>query len=99
MRDMTVPVRGRRDADSAKTGRQVQRLAVIASMGVLLCSCSPGERSDANTNRKLEGYGGLVLGSSFEEAMSVAPPSNFNAYGLKECIEDMPMRGCFLSPG
>lgn len=77
---------------------RIRRFSVIASAGALLCSCYPGEGSDLATNRKLEGYGGLVLGSSFEEAMSAAPPSSFNAYGLKECIEDMPMRGCFLSP-
>ncbi|MBX9897472.1 MAG: hypothetical protein K2Y17_06165 [Qipengyuania sp.] len=30
--------------------------------------------------------------------MLVASPSDFNPYGLKECLEDMPIRGCFLSP-
>lgn len=39
-----------------------------------------------------------MLGSTFDEAMLVASPSDFNPYGLKECLEDLPIRGCFLSP-
>lgn len=57
----------------------------------VLSSCGPGGKDDAGSDRKLEGYAGLKLGSSFEEAMLIATPGDFNPYGLKKCLEDMPI--------
>lgn len=70
-------------------------ISVFALAAVALCSCEPNVQDKPEI---LDGYGGLTLGSTFEEAMSVASASAFNPYGIKKCLEEMPIKGCFLSP-
>ncbi len=65
---------------------------------VALGSCGPSDKSVGSNPRQLDGYAGLKLGSTFEGAMLVAAPRDFNPYGLNKCLEDMPIKGCFLSP-
>lgn len=67
-------------------------------LATLTGACAPNGTSEENGQNELVGYGGLVLGSTFEEATLVASPRLFNPYGLSECIQDMPISGCFLSP-
>lgn len=67
-------------------------------LATLSSACDPNGPSEENGQNELAGYGGLVLGSTFEEAMLVASPRLFNPYGLNECMQDMPVSGCFLSP-
>lgn len=64
----------------------------------ILSACGPAGKVDAGSDRKLDGYAGLKLGSTFEEAMLIANPRDFNPYGLKKCLEDMPIKGCILFP-
>ena len=74
-------------------GFRAQALALA-----MLSSCGPSGQTDGGSVRKLDGYAGLKLGSTFEEAMVIAAPRNFSPYGLKECLEDMPIEGCILFP-
>jgi NAD(P)-dependent dehydrogenase (short-subunit alcohol dehydrogenase family) len=55
---------------------------------------APGRRDDPRQRERTR----PGAARSRHAAMSAARPSNFNACGMKECIEDMPMRGCFLPP-
>jgi hypothetical protein len=71
------------------------KLGVITLAATALFSC---EQNVSNQPKSLDGYAGLRLGSTFEEAMAIVPPRIFNPFGLKECLEDMPIKGCFLSP-
>ena len=74
---------------------------IIAGVAIsLTASCADaGNGSGAvQSERELEGFGGVALGATFEETMAVAPPQLFNPYGLSKCLEEIPMRGCFLSP-
>ncbi len=73
-------------------------LGAIAMAMASLASCGPSGQLQGKSDRELDGYAGLKLGSTFEEAMLVAAPSDFNPSGLNECLEDMPIKGCFLSP-
>jgi hypothetical protein len=79
-------------------GRSELGAIALAMAMTSLTSCSPSGQLQEKGNRELEGYAGLKLGSTFEEAMLVAAPSDFNPFGMKECLEDMPIKGCFLSP-
>lgn len=76
------------------------RLFAVGSAFAIVCSCSEASPSSggAESLRELEGFGGVQLGSTFEEAIIAAPPDLFNPYGLSKCLNDMPIRGCFLSP-
>lgn len=42
-------------------------------------------------------FKGIELGSSFEEVISTVDADLFNPYGLKECFQEIALRGCFLS--
>ncbi len=85
-----------------RLGAQMQlgrnKIGATALAMAALGSCGPSDNSVGRNPRQLDGYAGLKLGSTFEEAMLVAAPRDFNPYGLKECLEDMPIKGCFLSP-
>lgn len=78
--------------------RKWKAIGSLGLAGALIASCSTGGVQAEQSPRELNGYAGLLLGSTFDKAMLVASPSDFNPYGLKECLEDLPIRGCFLSP-
>ncbi len=78
--------------------REWQAVGTICIAAALTASCSPSGAEVERGQRQLDGYAGLALGSSLDEALLVASPSQFNPYGLKECLDDMPLRGCFMSP-
>jgi hypothetical protein len=79
-------------------GRSELGAIALAMAMTSLASCGPSGSPQDKSDRVLDGYAGLKLGSTFEEAMLVADPSDFNPFGMKECLEDMPIKGCFLSP-
>jgi hypothetical protein len=73
-------------------------VGALFSTAMLLGACGLQDSLAGEAQQELQGYGGLILGSTFEQAMLIASPSDFNSYGYRECLEDMPIRGCFLSP-
>jgi hypothetical protein len=67
-----------------------------------LAGCDAAPSANENTTQPshepLKGYANLKFGSTLMEALGETGTERFNAYGLKECLDDMPLKGCFLSP-
>ncbi|WDF73493.1 hypothetical protein [Novosphingobium sp. KACC 22771] len=66
----------------------------IASIAV--CACSP--QSNSAEEDALNGYADLKLGMSYNDALSVIEPRNFNPVGVVECAAQIATKGCALFP-
>ena len=75
---------------------------ILAAASLVACESKPGanEAADAQEhNRKpIEGYADLKFGMTLMEALAQTGSERFNSYGLKLCLDDLPLKGCFLSP-
>lgn len=69
---------------------------------LMLMACSD-ETSVANgfiaepAPKRIDGFQDILLGIPFEDAIGRLGHEYFNQAGLKECFEDLPIRGCSLS--
>lgn len=79
--------------------------AVAALAAVLLAACdgpsienNPRENAAHASRKSIEGYGDLKFGTTLMQTIEVTGSERFNSYGLKKCLEDLPLKGCFLSP-
>lgn len=77
-----------------------------ALIGLCICtgcgSADPAERNvdpavATSTTKPIDGYGELKLGSSFEDVLGVVGGDQFNPYSLKDCFDNLAIRGCFLT--
>jgi|GEM_PF-1505767 len=76
---------------------------LLAGASILAgCDAAPGNSVAANATQPkrdpIEGYGELKFGSTLMEALAQTGSERFNSYGLKLCLDDLPLKGCFLSP-
>ncbi len=73
--------------------RMMRNLALIAML--LLAGC---DKLATAAKDPFDGYAGLKFGASLNEALALYPPDLFNPVGLRDCLNDLPIRGCFLPP-
>lgn len=69
---------------------------------IALAACSPTKSStptDTTTTvyKAVDGFRDLKFGSKFEDAIGKIDPSQFNPVSLKECFDQLALRGCGLS--
>lgn len=50
------------------------------------------------TQKPFEGYAGIKFGASLSEILVLYSPDLFNPVSLKNCLTDLPIRGCLLNP-
>jgi hypothetical protein len=89
-----------------RTSPQPQTALLVAAMAAFVAACdaaptagnSTAEDSAQSGRELLKGYGSLKFGSTLMEALADTGTERFNAYGVKECLDDLPLQGCFLSP-
>jgi len=64
------------------------------------CDASPSKPAGEQRAERppLKGYGALNFGSSFTDAIASVGSDRFNPFGFNECLDDLPLKGCFLSP-
>ncbi len=72
--------------------------AFAFSSALALCGCNDFAGTSTAPVNPIEGYGDVKFGASFTEFIGTHDSSDFNAFGLKHCFEDMATDGCFLSP-
>jgi hypothetical protein len=81
--------------------------AIVVALALLASSCgTQSDKSPSGTTgspkrpeQPLDGYAGLKFGMSFNDALSIAPPSSFNPASLKDCLVELAIRGCLLGAG
>lgn len=82
--------------------RRWRKLATFLAAVPALSACDAAPSKPAHEQRAerqpLEGYGALKFGSSFRDAITNVGSDRFNPWGFNECLDDMPLKGCFLSP-
>ncbi|MGE3745166.1 MAG: hypothetical protein AB7G25_05540 [Sphingomonadaceae bacterium] len=64
------------------------------------CEISAEPRDDmaeAARLQAIDGYGGIKLGSTFNEVLAITGSSLFNRVGLGDCVNDLPLKGCILT--
>lgn len=68
-----------------------------------LVACSPTKSSKTPTDapttvyRTVDGFRDLKFGSKFEDVIGKTDTSIFNPYSMKECFDQLALRGCGLS--
>jgi hypothetical protein len=71
-------------------------LGFAALAAASLMSCEQPQVPTQPTS--LTGYGELTFGMSFTVALAKLGHARFNPSGVNDCFNDMPLKGCFLSP-
>ncbi len=69
-------------------------LIAIAALPLLGCQ---SQAAGQDVEPEAVNVGGLVLGQSFNEVVSIVGVSSFNHVAMRECLSELPIRGCFLS--
>jgi hypothetical protein len=71
---------------------------LLFSCAVLFASSACDGRINESRDDALNGYGDLILGMSYDEALSRTSVSIFNPVGVLECMAQRAIKGCMLSP-
>ena len=77
--------------------------ALVIALAISACNAtSPTGANEVGTGetkgRSIEGYGDLKFGATFTDATAQVGSDRFNPVALRECLDDLPLKGCFLSP-
>lgn len=78
----------------------VARCFVLFALGMAAlggCGSATAPPKPVASTKPLDGYGKIKLGISFREAMEGLDAGDFNPYSLRQCLDDLPLDGCFLS--
>lgn len=69
---------------------------LLSVCGVFLSACQPPV---AVTEQESESFSitGLHFGQSFVEVLSAIHPYTFHTQDIEQCVEEIPLRGCFAS--
>lgn len=78
-------------------------LPALAAVALASCDGIPAEenvsgKTATESGKPIEGYGELKFGSTLMEVLAQTGSERFNSYGMKLCLDDLPLKGCFLSP-
>lgn len=79
----------------------VKRPIISAIAGTaLLAGCGKGQSHEESKGvpqrPAIDGYRAIKLGSTFEANVAALGSDRFNPYGVKECLDDLPLRGCAM---
>jgi len=81
---------------------KVRSIAFCVLLMATACGSSPSnnklEPAPQPSYKPMDGYRDLKLGMSFEDAIGRLDSDLFNPVSLKECFDDLAIRGCGLSP-
>jgi hypothetical protein len=75
---------------------KIARIAVLTLL--LAAGCDHAQTDTSPAVKHFEGYAGLKFGMSFNEVMTQTQADFFNPYGVKDCLNELPIRGCVLYP-
>lgn len=76
------------------------RLGALLHSGLCalwVAGCGGGQIKESGN--PLDGFGDLKFGMSFDQALTATSTQMFNPYGLRECLSQLPIRGCLLVSG
>lgn len=77
------------------TCRSILRCVTCFGMALIFHSCS-ADGSAVQERDSLNGYGPFQFGASFSDVYSRVAVLDFNSVGLRECMNEMALKGCLL---
>jgi len=84
---------------------KILALGIVAAASSILAACGSGADAQGSGNtqnaadppQEINGYAGIEFGTSLNEALATLDVRLFNPAGLRDCLKDLPLKGCFLS--